>query len=112
MAISADMQKAVVQRSAELTFRTHRAVYITWFVIGMGILVTFVLASYQLQRGLIQELLDVRDSIHAIAAGELDRPIPYLERPNEIGEISRSLRTLQGGGKGGESTDWGEVGVA
>jgi len=75
MAISADMQKAVVQRSAELTFRTHRAVYITWFVIGMGILVTFVLASYQLQRGLIQELLDVRDSIHAIAAGELDRPI-------------------------------------
>ena len=112
MAISADMQKAVVQRSAELTFRTHRAVYITWFVIGMGILVTFVLASYQLQRGLIQELLDVRDSIHAIAAGELDRPIPYLERPNEIGEISRSLRTLQGGAKERETQAWVKAEVA
>ena len=112
MAISADMQRAVDQRSADLTLKTHRAVYITWFVIGIGILVTFVLASYQLQRGLIQELLDVRDSIHAIAGGELDRPIPYLERPNEIGEISRSLRTLQGGAKERETQAWVKAEVA
>ena len=112
MAISADMQKAVSQRSADLTLRTHRAVYITWLVIGVGILVTFVLASYQLQGGLIQELLDVRDSIHAIAAGELDRLIPYLERPNEIGEISRSLRTLQSGAKERETHAWVKAEVA
>lgn len=112
MAISVDMQKAVDQRSADLTLKTHRAVYITWFVIGIGILVTFVLASYQLQRGLIQELLDVRDSIHAIAGGELDRLIPYLERPNEIGEISRSLRTLQGGAKERETQAWVKAEVA
>ena len=36
MAISADMQKAVDQRSGDLTLKTHRAVYITWFVIGIG----------------------------------------------------------------------------
>lgn len=112
IAISAEMQKAVDQRSAELTQRTHHAIYITWLVIGLGILVTFVLASYQLQRGLIQELLDVRESIQAIAAGELDRPIPYLTRPNEIGEISQSLQTLQGVAKERETQAWVKAEVA
>ncbi|HYL47214.1 MAG TPA: response regulator [Candidatus Limnocylindrales bacterium] len=110
--ISTNMQKAVDLRSENLTQRAHRALYITWLVIGLGILVTFVLASYQLQNGLIQELLTVRDTIHAIAAGELDRPIPYLERPNEIGEISRSLRTLQGGAKERETQAWVKAEVA
>jgi signal transduction histidine kinase/DNA-binding response OmpR family regulator/HPt (histidine-containing phosphotransfer) domain-containing protein len=110
--ISSDMQKAVDKRSDELTQRTEHAIYMTWFVIGLGILVTFVLASLQLQNGLIQELLNVRDTIHAIAAGELDRPIPYLERPNEIGEISRSLRTLQGGAKERETQAWVKAEVA
>ena len=112
IAISTDMRKAVDQRSGELTQRTHRAIYITWFVIGLGILVTFVLASYQLQKGLIRELLDVRDSIQGISAGELDRPIPYLERPNEIGEISRSLQTLQGVAKERETQAWVKAEVA
>jgi signal transduction histidine kinase/DNA-binding response OmpR family regulator/HPt (histidine-containing phosphotransfer) domain-containing protein/HAMP domain-containing protein len=104
--ISSDMQKAVDQRSDELTRRTEHAIYMTWFVIGVGILMTFVLASYQLQNGLIRELLTLRDTIQAIAAGELDRLIPYLERPNEIGEISRSLRTLQGGAQQRETQAW------
>jgi signal transduction histidine kinase/DNA-binding response OmpR family regulator/HPt (histidine-containing phosphotransfer) domain-containing protein len=110
--ISTEMQKAVDQRSDELTRKTDHAIFMTWFVIGLGILVTFALASYQLQNGLIQELLNVRDTIHAIAAGELERPIPYLDRPNEIGEISRSLRTLQGGAKERETQAWVKAEVA
>lgn len=110
--ISKEMQKVVDDRSDDLTRRTRHAISITWLVIGTGIFVTFLLASLQLQSGLIQELLDMRDAIQAIAAGELDRPIPYLKQPNEIGEISRSLRTLQCGAKERETQAWVKTEVA
>ena len=110
--ISDEMQKATEQRSENLTQKTHRAIYITWLIIGLGILVTFAIAIYQLQVGLIRELLSVRDSIRAIAAGELERSIPYLEQPNEIGEISRSLGTLQGVAREREDQAWVKAEVA
>jgi len=109
--VSDAMQHAVDVRSEELTARTHRTILITWLVIGFGLLASFAIASYILNVEVVQELWAVRDSIQFLAAGDLQRPIPFLDRPTEIGDIGRSLLTLQGGAKDRETHSWvkGEV---
>jgi len=110
--ISDRLQKGVDQRSDELTDKTHRSILVTWLVIGFGLLVTFVITSYVLHVDIVQELFSLRDSIQSLASGQLDQPIPFLNRPNEIGEISRSLHTLQGGAKDRETQSWVKAEVA
>ncbi len=110
--ISDELQKAVDRRSDELTDKTHRSILVTWLVIGFGLLVTFAIASYVLHVDVVQELFSLRDSIQSLASGKLDLPIPFLNRPNEIGEISRSLHTLQGGAKDRETQSWVKAEVA
>jgi two-component system sensor histidine kinase/response regulator len=110
--IAREMQNAVDQRSDELTSRTHRAILITWLVIGLGLLISFGIASYFLQIDVVNELWSVRDAIQGLAAGDLERPIPFLNRPNEIGEISRSLHTLQDGARDRETRAWVKAEVA
>ena len=110
--IAEELQADVDQRSDELTARTHRSILITWIVIGLGMLVSFISASYVLHVDVIQELFSLRNSIQVLASGKLDQPIPFLDRPNEIGEISRSIRTLQGGAKDRESQSWVKAEVA
>jgi len=110
--VSDNMQRAVDQRSAELTARTHRTILITWLVVGSGMLGSFAFASYLLNVDFVRELWTVRDSIRALAAGDLQRPIPFVSRPNEIGEISRSLQALQGGAREREIHSWVKAEVA
>ena len=107
-----ELQKAVDQRSDELTNKTHHSILITWFVLGIGLLVTFAVASYVLQVDVVQELFSLRDTIQSLASGKLDQSIPFVNRPNEIGEISRSLHTLQGGAKERETQSWVKAEVA
>src|SRR5215469_9538021 len=110
--VSDNMQRAVDQRSAELTDRTHRTILITWLVVVLGMLGSFAFASYLLNVDFVRELWAVRDSIQALAAGDLQRPIPFVSRPNEIGEISRSLQALQGGAREREILSWVKAEVA
>ncbi len=110
--ISDELQKAVDQRSNELTERTHNSIRVTWLVIGFGLLITLAVASYVLHVEVVQELFSLRDSIQSLSSGKLDEPIPFLKRPNEIGEISRSLHTLQGGAKDRETQSWVKAEVA
>src|SRR5215467_10692511 len=110
--VSDEMQKAVLRRSDELTAQTHRVILITWLVVSAGILVSLAIASYLLNTEVVHELWSVRDSIQSLAAGDLDSVIPFAERPNEIGEISRSLRSLQGGARERETYSWVKAQVA
>jgi len=110
--IADELQRAVDQRSDELTAKTHRSILVTWLVIALGLLVTFVVVSYVLFVDVVRELYSLRDSIQSLASGKLDRPIPFLNRPNEIGEISRSLHTLQDGAKDRETQSWVKAEVA
>jgi len=112
IAVAADMGRAVDKRSDDLTKVTRRSILITWLVIGVGIIGSFAIASYFLQTDVVQELWTIRDSIQALAVGELDRPIPFVNRPNEIGEIGRSLHTLQGGARDRETQSWVKAEVA
>ena len=110
--VSDELQKAVDLRSDELTERTHHSIRVTWLVIGFGLLITFAVASYVLHVDVVQELFSLRDSIQSLSSGRLDETIPFLNRPNEIGEISRSLHTLQGGAKDRETQSWVKAEVA
>ena len=107
-----EMQKSANQESDDLTRRTHRAILITWLVIGVGLAASFAAAYYIVQTEVVQELLSLRGSIQLLASGQLDQPIPFLNRPNEIGDISRSLHTLQGGAKDRETQSWVKAEVA
>jgi len=109
---SEELQQAVDQRSDDLTRKTYRSILVTWLVIGLGVLVTFSVAFYVLQTEVVEELLTLRDSIRALASGKLNESIPFLDRPTEIGEISRSLRTLQDGARDRETHAWVKAEVA
>ncbi len=101
-----DVRFSVDQQSAKLTHQTDRAILLTWLVIGFGLLTSFAIAVYIVQSEVVQELLSLRDSIQDLAAGKLDQAIPFLDRSNEIGEISRALRTLQRGAREREIQGW------
>jgi signal transduction histidine kinase/DNA-binding response OmpR family regulator/HPt (histidine-containing phosphotransfer) domain-containing protein/HAMP domain-containing protein len=107
-----EIRKSVDQQSDELTRKTHQAILYTWLVIGFGLAATFALALFIMQGEVVRELFSLRDSIQDLAAGKLDQPIPYLDRNNEIGEISRALQTLQRGAREREIQGWVKSEVA
>jgi two-component system sensor histidine kinase/response regulator len=106
-----EINMSVDQQSADLTSKTHHAILLTWLFIGLGLLASFAAAIYIVQTEVVQELLSLQGSIKDLADGKLNQPIPFLDRSNEIGEISRSLRTLQDGARERETQSWvkGEV---
>jgi PAS domain S-box-containing protein len=111
IAIVDELQASVNQQSDELSRKTHRAILITWLVIGLGLAASFGIAFRIVQTAVVRELLSLRKSIQDVAEGRLDQPLPYVERANEIGEISRAVRTLQGVAREREIQSWvkGEV---
>jgi two-component system, sensor histidine kinase and response regulator len=100
------MQAAVQAQSDELTARSHLVIRRTWLVIIFGILLSIAFASYLLHVDVVRELWSVRDSIRSLASGQLEVTIPFLDRPNEIGEISRSLGSLQQVARERETQSW------
>jgi signal transduction histidine kinase/DNA-binding response OmpR family regulator len=112
IAINDELQKTIDQRSDELTGNTRQAILITWLVIGFGLLLSWGMAFYIVQTEVVRELLSLQGSIQDLANGKLDQPIRYLDRRNEIGEISRALRTLQGAAREREMQGWVKSEVA
>ena len=90
-----ELRASVDQRSDDLTRKTQRAILITWLVVCLGLAATLAFTLYVVQTQVIGELLAVRTSVQALADGRLDESIPYLNQKNEIGAISRALKTLQ-----------------
>jgi len=107
-----DLQNYINRRSDELTKNTHRAILITWLVIGFGLLLSWATAFHIVQTEVVQELLSLQGTIQDLADGKLHQTVPYLDRPNEIGEISRALRTLQRGAREREMQGWVKTEVA
>ena len=110
--ITEELQRDIDQRSDELTRNTHHAILVTWLVIGFGLMASLAAAIYIVQTEVVQELSSLQGSIRDLADGKLDQPILYLDRRNEIGEISRALRTLQGAAREREIQGWVKSEVA
>jgi signal transduction histidine kinase/CheY-like chemotaxis protein len=107
-----ELQNYINQRSDELTRNTHRAILITWLVIGFGLLLSWGTAFFIVQTKVVGELVVLQGSIQDIAANKLDQTIPYLQRSNEIGEIGRALKTLQLSARERETQGWVKSQVA
>jgi two-component system, sensor histidine kinase and response regulator len=101
-----EMQRSANQDSDKLTLRTHRAILITWIVIVLGLVASFVVALSILHLEVVQVVLSIRDRILDVAEGRLDQPIANLDRRNEIGEMSRALETLQVAAREREVQSW------
>jgi len=106
VAIANQMQSDTQAQSDALTLKTHRTIRIFWLSVILGIIFSSALASYLVHVDIIRELWTVRDSIQSLASGKLDVTIPFVNRSNEIGEIGRSLGTLQRGAREREIQTW------
>jgi signal transduction histidine kinase/DNA-binding response OmpR family regulator len=107
-----ELQKDIDRRSDELTSNTYQAIFITWLVIGFGLIASLAAAFYIVQTQVVAELSSLQGSIRDLADGKLDQPILFLDRRNEIGEISRALRILQGAAREREIQGWVKSEVA
>jgi signal transduction histidine kinase/DNA-binding response OmpR family regulator/HPt (histidine-containing phosphotransfer) domain-containing protein len=111
-AINVEIRESVDQQSSELTAKSRRAIFFTWLVIGIGLLASSGLAVYIVQTEVVHELWSLRDSIKDLAEGNLYQSIPFTDRTNEIGEISRALQTLQHAAREREIQGWVKAEVA
>lgn len=107
-----EIHQSVIQQSDQLTAKTHHAIFLTWLVIVVGLLLSWGTAFFIVQTKVVDELGVLQGSIQDIAANKLDQTIPYLQRTNEIGEIGRALRTLQLGARERETQAWVKSQVA
>ena len=65
-----------------------------------------------MQVEVVKVVLSFRSRILDVAEGRLDQPIANLNRPNEIGEMSRALQTLQVAARERETQSWVKAEVA
>ncbi len=63
---------------------------------GGAVAVLLILSAFAASRAITRPLGRVRGAIERIAAGDAGRPVPDLDRGDEIGQMARSLETLRG----------------
>ena len=106
IALQNTVEKGVQQKSDELTDRTHRTITVRWLVVGIGLILSLVLALLAVQFAVVKDLTSFRDLILGVAQGKLNQPITNLNRQNELGEMSRALNTLQLAARDRETQSW------
>jgi signal transduction histidine kinase/DNA-binding response OmpR family regulator len=94
-ALNNQSHAATERESSLLTARTHRTILVTWIVIAVGLAISFSIALSIVQVEVVRVVMWFRSRILDVAEGRLDQPILNLDLPNEIGEMSRALETLQ-----------------
>jgi len=112
MGLQQAVRSQVDRRSAELTASTIQTIRTTWIVITLGLLMSFAIALSIVQVEVVKVVLSFRNRILDVAEGRLDRPVDNLSRPNEIGEMSRALQTLQVAARERETQAWIKAEVA
>ncbi|WP_260738269.1 response regulator [Tunturiibacter lichenicola] len=110
--LSEELHAKVDQQSDQLTARTRRTILITWIVIVIGLAISFAIALSIVQVEVVKVVLSFRTRILDVAEGRFDQPIANLDRPNEIGEMSRALQTLQIAAREREILGWVKAEVA
>jgi len=107
-----ELHKTVDRESEDLSARTIRTIRVTWIVIVLGLVTSFAIALSIVQVEVVKVVLSFRSRILDVAEGRLDQPIANLHRPNEIGEMSRALQTLQVAAREREAQSWVKAEVA
>jgi PAS domain S-box-containing protein len=89
------VDRSVDKESDDLTIEMHRKVAITWLVALLGLGGTIAFALYIVQRQVVRVLEKFREHILDVAEERYEQPVPYLDRHDEIGDMSRALQTLK-----------------
>ena len=111
-AVSEELHARVDRQSTALTAKTHRTILITWIVVILGLVASFAIALLIVHVEVVRVVSSFRSRILDVAEGRLDQPIANLNRPNEIGEMSRALQTLQAAARARETLSWVKTEVA
>src|ERR1700745_237909 len=106
MGLQQAVHSRVDQESVELTASTNRTIRSTWVVITLGLLISFAIALSIVQVEVVKAISAFRNHILDVAQGRLDQPVGNLDRPNEIGEMSRALQALQVAARERETQAW------
>ena len=106
------LHQRVAQLSDQLSADTVHTIRATWTVILVGLLVSFAIALSIVHVEVVKVVLAFRTRILDVAEGRLDQPVSNLNRPNEIGEMSRALQALQAAAKERETQAWVKAEVA
>jgi len=107
-----EVHRRVDRQSQELTARTVRTIKTTWIVITLGLLISFGTALSIVHVEVVKVIQSFRGRILDVAEGRLDQPVGNLDRPNEIGEMSRALQTLQVAARERQTQTWIKAEVA
>jgi signal transduction histidine kinase/DNA-binding response OmpR family regulator/HPt (histidine-containing phosphotransfer) domain-containing protein len=107
-----NLRASIDRESDDLTRNTHRTIFVSWFVIGLGLVLSIVVTVAVIQKEVVEQLVTLNGSIQDLAHGLLDRPIPYAHYKSEIGDMSRALMTLQGAAREREMQAWIKAEVA
>ncbi|HVI50105.1 MAG TPA: response regulator [Candidatus Sulfotelmatobacter sp.] len=107
-----DIRRDLGDASKAAARHTGQAITVTWAVIALGLLGSIGIALWIVQKEVVEVLRTLKDSIHDVADGRLDQPIPFREMKNEVGSITRALATLQQGAKERETQSWVKAEVA
>ena len=104
-------QRSIDRQAKELAVRTRHTIALTWLFLGLALTASVGTAVALLRRQVVDVLMALQGSIEDVAAGRLDRPVPFCDRDSEIGRIGRALRTLQQVSRERENLGWikGEV---
>ena len=111
-AVIDDLRRDIDTTSNRLTEETHRTILLTWMGVVLGLIGSLAAALSIAQRGVVDVLEDLQDSIRDVAEGNNDRPVPHLHWPNEIGAIARALNILKGVAGERETQAWVKAEVA
>jgi signal transduction histidine kinase/DNA-binding response OmpR family regulator/HPt (histidine-containing phosphotransfer) domain-containing protein len=112
MELEQAVHSRVDQQSVELTASTIRTIRTTWVVISLGLLISLAIALWIVQVEVVKVISAFRRRILDVAQGRLDQPVGNLNRPNEIGEMSRALQALQVAARERETLAWTKAQVA
>ncbi len=112
MGLQQAVHDRVDQQSAELTASTTRTIRTSWVVIILGLLISFAIALSIVHVEVVKVILSFRSRILEVAQGRLDQQVGNLNRPNEIGEMSRALQALQVAAREREAEAWTKAQVA
>jgi len=112
MDLESEVEKRVAGRSNQLTERTHRTIAVTWIFTATGVALSFTITLLIVQFEVVAAVMSFRNLILGVANGRLNQPISNLDRPNEVGEMSRALDTLQSTARERETQAWVTVEVA
>ncbi|GAB6126938.1 response regulator [Humidesulfovibrio idahonensis] len=94
------------KESDKISEQTRHAVSVTWTVALIGLAMSLGLAFFVAHFEVVKVILTLRDCIKGIAEGSLIRLVPFQERTNEVGEISRALHALQQVAREREVQSW------